>query len=78
MISASGSGIGVSADKAIVRISGLPKSRQMEIITSLSDDCSVSGKISIYAVPTSRSLQLSHRAFLVVDIMAIAIFLPAS
>jgi len=53
MISASGSGIGVSADKAIVRISGLPKSRQMEIITSLSGDCSVSGKISIYAVPKS-------------------------
>jgi hypothetical protein len=50
MISASGSGIGVSADKAIVRISGLPKSRQMEIITSLSSDCSVSAVIILLKI----------------------------
>jgi hypothetical protein len=49
----------VSADKAIVRISGLPKSRQMEIITSLSDDCSVSGKISMHSRSRLRSAMVA-------------------
>ena len=72
MISAKGAGIGVNAESGIIRISGLPKSWQMEIITSLSDGCSVSGSISMHSLNRllSRSIAGTVMAFTMLNLCA--------